>query len=189
MRLSTWPHRSRRSSRWPTSTSTTPRGPARHRSAEKRTRKSERCSNPHLTVQHPADPGVTSILLRVEKTLAGLDDRIQREVSKALGARGSGTASAPMPAADPSRAAGSGRQENSSSSPSQVRPGPRGGKRRPGRRPPQPTDNTCFNCGSTDGHWARNCPTLRRPTARSRRVLPPTRRGTTDALRPSTRRR
>lgn len=105
--------------------------------------------------QPPPDVNVTNILLRMEKSLAGLDGRIRSEVDRALKAREvtESTSDARPTTADISTS-----QSRPHSDQSRSGPGRRGGGRSSGRQPLRPKDNSCFNCGSTDGHWARDCP-------------------------------
>jgi hypothetical protein len=115
--------------------------------------------------QPSLDVVATGILQRVEKVLAGLDERIHRGVQQALSY--SDQSVAPSSAPDRSSTAVSRNAEgsadaNRSTRPTpakpQDRPGEKRGKRFSHRRPPRLEKHTCYNCGSTDGHWARDCP-------------------------------
>jgi len=131
---------------------------------------------------HPsADAILTGLLQRMEKALAGLDERINSGVQKALSTRDQAAATTIASAPKSTTADRPNRPKKSTSAPPQSNRGARGGKRSSDRRPPQPKYHTCYNCGSTDGHWARDCPHPKKTDAPARSSANQTR----DVRRPS----
>ena len=101
---------------------------------------------------------ITAALQRLEKTveqsLAGLDSRVM-EVERKFATQVRPTASSTH-TSTPVTPAYSGQTEQPVAPAQRGRPGRRGG--RSDRRPPPSKEKSCYNCGATDGHWARDCP-------------------------------
>jgi len=124
-----------------------------------------RVVQPPLPVtQLPSEDDATSILQRMETTLAGLDDRIQQGIQKALGTQPPPNVIARTPTVGAPAAYGSRREESKSNQQEQKH----GGRRVQDRKPPRQKDTSCYNCGSTDGHWARDCPRKKKAGGQTR---------------------
>jgi len=125
--------------------------------------------------QPSTSAAAVDILQRVEKALAGLDARIHRGVQQALSSRDRSVASSSAP--DPSSTSVSANVNGPTNADRSSRPTPATLRDRPAekgrrqfsrRRPPRLEKHTCFNCGSTDGHWARDCPQPRKTDGATR---------------------
>lgn len=126
-----------------------------------------RSVQPSASPQPTVDSSLSATLQRMEKsveqTLASMDRRIRQIEERAAAPNRSSFSSTPVTTSDH-------RIEPLSAPTQRGQPARRGGGRS-GNRPPRlarADGSACYNCGATDGHWARDCPHPKKDQAPAR---------------------